>query len=82
MHSLDGRYLGNVPLTDGLLQLCDTTETIANAAYVFGTYYKYSVSRPPYCRGRDDERDGGDDAVAIITSPTLPTSSAPTTSTR
>ena len=44
VHALDGKFLGTVPLTDGLLQLCDTTETIANAAYIFGTYYSYTVS--------------------------------------
>ena len=43
VHSLDGTYLGNVDLTDGLLQLCETTESVANAAYIFGTYYSYSV---------------------------------------
>ncbi|KAL8589978.1 hypothetical protein ACOMHN_007004 [Nucella lapillus] len=42
VHTLDGRYLGNKPLTDGLLQLCDTTETVANAAYIFGTYFSHS----------------------------------------
>ncbi|KAK7114529.1 meckelin-like [Littorina saxatilis] len=44
VHSLDGTFLRKVPLTDGLLQLCDTTETIANAAYFFGTYYSYSCN--------------------------------------
>jgi hypothetical protein len=43
VYSVDGHFEGRVRLTDGLLQLCETTETIANAAYIFGTYYKYSV---------------------------------------
>lgn len=41
-HSLNGKYLDTVALTNGLLQLCETTETIADAAYVFGTYYSYT----------------------------------------
>ncbi|KAL8605996.1 hypothetical protein ACOMHN_040495 [Nucella lapillus] len=40
--SLQGQFLRRAPLTDGLLQLCDTTENFANAAYVFGTYYYHS----------------------------------------
>ncbi|XP_076448752.1 meckelin-like [Babylonia areolata] len=42
VYSLEGEFLRSAPLTDGLLQLCDSTETTANAAYIFGTYYKYS----------------------------------------
>ncbi|PVD20536.1 hypothetical protein C0Q70_18692 [Pomacea canaliculata] len=44
IYSLNGKYLKTEALTDGLLQLCDTTATLANAAYVFGTYYSYSCS--------------------------------------
>ena len=44
VHSLEGDFIEIRSLTDGLIQLCDTTEDVANAAYIFGTYYSYSVS--------------------------------------
>lgn len=47
VYSLEGKYLHTVPLTGSLLQLCNTDQTTADAAYIFGTYYSKSVINLP-----------------------------------
>ena len=42
--SLDGSFLGFKPVRGGLLQFCKNSKDFMNAAFVFGTVYKQSVS--------------------------------------
>ena len=43
-YSLDGEYIGLNNVENGRIQLCADTTKRLNAAYVFGTTYKQSVS--------------------------------------
>ncbi|XP_021355740.1 meckelin-like [Mizuhopecten yessoensis] len=45
-YSIDGKFLGISPVTNGLLQLCTDTTKKLDAAYTFGTYYSQSCSIP------------------------------------
>ncbi|GFN86065.1 meckelin [Plakobranchus ocellatus] len=40
--TLDGNFLGFQEIQGNFLQLCEASDNILNAAFVFGTYYSYS----------------------------------------
>lgn len=42
-YGLNGSFLGFIPTTGGLLQLCKNEEMILDAAYKFGRKYKQTV---------------------------------------
>ena len=43
--AVDGTFLSYQPIDGGFLQLCEASDNILNAAFVFGTYYSHTVSR-------------------------------------
>ena len=43
-YALNGSYLGTINVDGGLLQLCKNSQSIMNAAFLFGTNYEQSVS--------------------------------------
>ena len=42
--AIDGSFLGFQSVDGGFLQLCEASDNILNAAFVFGTYYSHTVS--------------------------------------
>jgi len=46
VHSLDGVYEGMDDMQGKDMQLCDASDSILNAAFVFGTYYSYTCTIP------------------------------------
>lgn len=43
-YALNGSYYGTSSVTGGVLQLCKNSASVLDAAYLFGTNYKQSVS--------------------------------------
>ena len=44
VYTLNGTFLGLKDATNGLIQLCKSSETVMDAAYNFGTTYQQAVS--------------------------------------
>ncbi|GFR70016.1 meckelin [Elysia marginata] len=44
--SIDGSFLGFQSINGGSLQLCEASDNVLNAAFVFGTYYSHSCQIP------------------------------------